>query len=184
MCSRTLDFQEKTEEYEFSDIEDLAKLVFLNIYIEENTNNKIIINIPDMQNTIDYFCFCVELTLKGLSLLYGDPENNNKISLKNITIEQIQKVITRLKYCNIEMSLDIIIEDDEIYNNSPDIKDIIMELKNEKNNEIDTYLITKYFSIDENEIINFHRLKEHTYYIILINTPKLIFKINYDILRN
>jgi hypothetical protein len=81
------------------DIDSLSKFIFLG----NNENKIIVLDIQGLECTKDIFCLCFDLLCKGLVLLFG---HNNKVELNDITIEQFHAMAQRLHYAGIKVKLD------------------------------------------------------------------------------
>jgi hypothetical protein len=82
------------------DFSDFANFLFL-----RNTDGKSLeINLHGIQSSKELFCFCLDILCKGLILLFG---NDNKVSLKDLTIENFETVCNRMKCIGIECHLNL-----------------------------------------------------------------------------
>ena len=52
-----------------------------------------------------YIFFCIELTMKGMSFLYGD--ENQKVDIEYLSLEQLENIKTKLANAAIELNVDI-----------------------------------------------------------------------------
>ena len=89
------------EEVHISDITNLVEFVF----VENRGNNRMLIESSDFKDNRDLFFFCIELTMKGLSYLYGN--DNGKVDIDDLSMEQIESVKSKLANAAIELLLDI-----------------------------------------------------------------------------
>ena len=64
-----------------------------------------LIESSDFKDNRDLFFFCIELTMKGLSYLYGN--ENGKVDIDDLSMEQIESVKSKLANAAIELLLDI-----------------------------------------------------------------------------
>tara|TARA_B100000686_G_C16306517_1_gene721132 strand:+ start:84 stop:524 length:441 start_codon:yes stop_codon:yes gene_type:complete len=96
------------EEVHIEEIEELVKFVFS----DNRHNNRMVIESSDFKDNRDLYFFCLELTMKGLSYLYGD--ENGKVDIEELTIEQLENVKTKLSNAAIELTVDIVPIDDNI----------------------------------------------------------------------
>ena len=89
------------QEVEINDITKLVEFVF----VENRGNNRMIIESTDFKDNRDLYFFCIELTMKGLSYLYGG--GNGKVDIDDLSMEQIENVKSKLGNAAIELLLDI-----------------------------------------------------------------------------
>jgi len=89
------------EEVHINDITKLVKFVF----VENRGNNRMLIESSDFKDNRDLYFFCIELTMKGLSYLYGN--ENGKVDIDDLSMEQIESVKSKLANAAIELLLDI-----------------------------------------------------------------------------
>ena len=89
----------KEVEVEINDITKLAT------FIIENGKNRIVVESKDFRNSKDLFFFCVEITMKILAIKYGD--ENNKVNIDDLSIEEINEVKELLLNAAIELKIDI-----------------------------------------------------------------------------
>lgn len=83
------------------DFSDFASYLFL-----QNAEGKVLeINLHGIQNSKELFCFSLDMLCKGLVLLYG---NDNKVSLKELSIDNFYTVSKKLKAIGIECHLDLV----------------------------------------------------------------------------
>ena len=85
-------------------INDIAKLVEF-VFVENRGNNRMLIESSDFKDNRDLFFFCIELTMKGLSYLYGN--ENGKVDIDDLSMEQIENIKSKLANAAIELLLDI-----------------------------------------------------------------------------
>lgn len=85
-------------------INDITKLVEF-VFVENRGNNRMLIESSDFKDNRDLFFFCIELTMKGLSYLYGN--DNGKVDIDDLSMEQIESVKSKLANAAIELLLDI-----------------------------------------------------------------------------
>tara|TARA_B100000497_G_scaffold73903_1_gene82830 strand:- start:228 stop:659 length:432 start_codon:yes stop_codon:yes gene_type:complete len=85
-------------------INDITKLVEF-VFVENRGNNRMLIESSDFKDNRDLFFFCIELTMKGLSYLYGN--ENGKVDIDDLSMEQIESVKSKLANAAIELLLDI-----------------------------------------------------------------------------
>ena len=96
------------EEVHIEEIQELVKFVFS----DNRHNNRMVIESSDFKDNRDLYFFCLELTMKGLSYLYGD--ENGKVDIEDLTLEQLENVKTKLSNAAIELTVDIVPLDDNI----------------------------------------------------------------------
>ena len=96
------------EEVHIEEIQELVKFVFS----DNRHNNRMVIESSDFKDNRDLYFFCIELTMKGLSYLYGD--ENGKVDIEDLTLEQLENVKTKLSNAAIELTVDIVPLDDNI----------------------------------------------------------------------
>ena len=89
----------KEVEVEIDDITTLAN------FIIENGKNRIVVESKDFRNSKDLFFFCVEITMKILSIKYGD--ENKKVNIDDLSIENINEVKEILLNAAIELTINI-----------------------------------------------------------------------------
>lgn len=92
-------------------INDITKLVEF-VFVENRGNNRMLIESSDFKDNRDLFFFCIELTMKGLSYLYGN--ENGKIDIDDLSMEQIENIKSKLANAAIELLLDIEEIDDNV----------------------------------------------------------------------
>jgi len=85
-------------------INDITKLVEF-VFVENRGNNRMLIESSDFKDNRDLFFFCIELTMKGLSYLYGN--ENGKVDIDDLSMEQIENIKSKLANAAIELLLDI-----------------------------------------------------------------------------
>jgi len=85
-------------------INDITKLVEF-VFVENRENNRMLIESSDFKDNRDLFFFCIELTMKGLSYLYGN--ENGKVDIDDLSMDQIKSVKSKLANAAIELLLDI-----------------------------------------------------------------------------
>ena len=88
------------------DIDLLAPIIFI-----KNINNlPILLNLTDpLKTPRDIFYFCTDLFFKGLYYMHRN--NNNKVIINNLSLEQIYLVVSKLKHARINTVLNIINND-------------------------------------------------------------------------
>ena len=96
------------KEVHIEEIEELVKFVFS----DNRHNNRMVIESSDFKDNRDLYFFCLELTMKGLSYLYGD--ENGKVDIEDLSLEQLENVKTKLSNAAIELTVDIVPLDDNI----------------------------------------------------------------------
>ena len=89
----------RVQEVEIDNITTLANFMI------ENGENRIIVESKDFENTQDLFFFCVEITMKILSIKFGD--ENNKVNIDNLSMDAIKEVEEILLNAAIEFIIDI-----------------------------------------------------------------------------
>lgn len=92
-------------------IEEILELVKF-VFSDNRHNNRMVIESSDFKDNRDLYFFCIELTMKGLSYLYGD--ENGKVDIEDLTLEQLDNVKTKLSNAAIELTVDIVPLDDTI----------------------------------------------------------------------
>lgn len=85
-------------------IDNITKLVEF-VFVENRGNNRMIIESSDFKDNRDLYFFCIELTMKGLSYLYGN--GDGKVDIDDLSMEQIENVKSKLGNAAIELILDI-----------------------------------------------------------------------------
>ena len=85
-------------------IDNITKLVEF-VFVENRGNNRMVIESTDFKDNRDLYFFCIELTMKGLSYLYGN--GNGKVDIDDLSMEQIENVKSKLGNAAIELLLDI-----------------------------------------------------------------------------
>lgn len=84
------------------DIDLLAPIIFL----KNPTNLPIALNLTDpLKNSKDIFYFCTDIFFKGL--FYMNHNNNNKVIVNDLSLEQIYQVIAKLKHAKINTNIKI-----------------------------------------------------------------------------
>ena len=118
-------------------INDITKLVEF-VFVENTGNNRMLIESSDFKDSRDLYFFCIELTMKGLSYLYGD--ENGKVDIDTLSMEQIEHVKSKLANAALELILDI--EENnttEIENNTTEIVYDIPYNDLQKNTKLEEY---------------------------------------------
>ena len=88
------------------DIDLLAPIIFC----RNNNDLPILLNLEDpLKNPKDIFYFCADLFFKGLYYMHND--SGNKVVINNLSVEQIYKVIAKLRNAKINTILNIINND-------------------------------------------------------------------------
>jgi hypothetical protein len=162
-------------EKSFTDIESLARFIFLN-----NTNNNSIDMVihQDVYSSKQLFYICVELLTKGLQLLYSD--NNGKVTLQSITLDQINFVKNKLKLAKINFEVDIINTDDILLSIDSDNEQKYTYLHK------DNPLYTKYNELLNNLIITTEYLDDDlnlNEYCFTITLKNSIYFIKFNLLN-
>ena len=89
------------EEVHIDEITELVKFVFS----DNRHNNRMVIESSDFKDTRDLYFFCIELTMKGISYLYGD--ENQKVDIEQLSAEQLDNIKNKLSNAAIELIVDI-----------------------------------------------------------------------------
>lgn len=89
------------EEVHIDEMNQLVKFVFS----DNRHNNRMVIESSDFKNTRDLYFFCIELTMKGMSFLYGD--ENQKVDIEYLSLDQLENIKTKLANAAIELNVDI-----------------------------------------------------------------------------
>lgn len=89
------------EEVHIDEITELVKFVFS----DNRHNNRMVIESSDFKDTRDLYFFCIELTMKGMSYLYGD--ENQKVDIEQLSAEQLDNIKNKLSNAAIELIVDI-----------------------------------------------------------------------------
>lgn len=93
------------------DVNDLVTFVFI-----KNVNDATLnLSLDGIEDTYDFFCFCVDLLCKGLVLLYG---SNGSVEIDNLGIEKFGYITKKLNNAGIHVSLDLLDTDDLEYFNT------------------------------------------------------------------
>jgi hypothetical protein len=109
-------------------INDITKLVEF-VFVENTGNNRMLIESSDFKDSRDLYFFCIELTMKGLSYLYGD--ENGKVDIDTLSMEQIEHVKSKLANAALELIVDI--EENnttEMENNTTEMENNTTEMEN------------------------------------------------------
>lgn len=80
------------------------------IYITNRNNNRIFIEANTLRNAKDLFRFCLDLFCKGLVLCHGD--ENKRVEVDKLSMQQIQYVIDKLSYTGIMTIVQILCKDE------------------------------------------------------------------------
>lgn len=99
------------EEVHIDEMNQLVKFVFS----DNRHNNRMVIESSDFKNTRDLYFFCIELTMKGMSFLYGD--ENEKVDIEYLSLDQLENIKTKLANAAIELNVDITPVDTNLDNN-------------------------------------------------------------------
>ena len=89
----------RVQEVEIDNITTLAN------FIIENGENRIIVESKDFKNSKDLFFFCVEITMKILSIKFGD--ENNKVNIDYLSLDQLKEIEEILLNAAIQFNIDI-----------------------------------------------------------------------------
>jgi len=139
-------------------INDITKLVEF-VFVENTGNNRMLIESSDFKDSRDLYFFCIELTMKGLSYLYGD--ENGKVDIDTLSMEQIEHVKNKLANAALELLLDIEqTETNETDNNRTEIVYDIPYNDLQKNTKLEEYSL----KIIKNNIKYILRFKIMDYY--------------------
>ena len=112
------------------------------IFLKNNNNKKIILELDNLKNTKDLFSFCLDLFCKGMVILYGNEDR--KVNINELSMEQIQIVVDNLSYAGIHTIIQI---KDFIENSDYTMNEILNKsfnelIDNEKNNNLSDYKFT------------------------------------------
>lgn len=88
-------------ETETDDMMVLSKMIFL----ENHLNNKIFVECSEFKSRKELYFFCIELTMTGLRLLYGD--ETGKVDIEKLSEQNIGYVKEKLYNCAIDLNLEI-----------------------------------------------------------------------------
>ena len=102
------------EEVHIDEMNQLVKFVFS----DNRHNNRMVIESSDFKNTRDLYFFCIELTMKGMSFLYGD--ENQKVDIEYLSLDQLENIKTKLANAAIELNVDITPVETNLDNNQTD----------------------------------------------------------------
>ncbi len=159
-------------EKNFYDMNTLAKFIFT----ENRHNNPIDLVIDEgCSNIKELFFVCVELLTNGLKLLYGDLDG--KVSLKDITLDQLIEVKKKLLLAKIDFEIDMIENKDfiiEIEESNQNIQESNKILSNEEkyNSTILKHLLTSIDDLDDNLPLNEYCFKielDDSIYLVRFN---------------
>jgi hypothetical protein len=163
-------------EKNFYDMNALARFIF----IENDNNNPIDLVIDEgCSNIKELFFICVELLTNGLKILYGDSEG--KVTLKDITLEQLKIIKTKLLLAKIDFEIDMIenkdfiIEIDESKQNIEESKEEVLTDEEKYNAMILKQLITSIDDLDDNLPLNEYCFKlelDDSIYLVKFNLLK------------
>ena len=106
------------EEVHINEIQELVKFVFS----DNRDNNRMIIESSDFKDNRDLYFFCIELTMKGLSYLYGNDKGT--VDIDELSLDKIENIKNKLGNAAIELLLDI----DEIENSNTENTEIIYDI--------------------------------------------------------
>lgn len=82
------------------DINNLAEFLFT----KNDHNKQIDLSINGIENTRDFFCFCLDIMCKGLVLLFG---KDNKVALNDLSLHDFEIVNTKMKCAGIKCLLKV-----------------------------------------------------------------------------
>lgn len=154
-------------EKSFYDITQLVQFIFV-----DNINNHSIDLVIDqgVKNTKELFFTCVEILTAGLKLLYSD--NEGKINLQNITLEQLEFVKKKMLLAKIDFTVDIIEKKDLIIEVDSDNNETI-SVTNKEDEVLVNHLLTSLTDLDNNL-----KLFE---YCFKIQLPEVIYFVRFNI---
>ena len=119
----------RVQEVEIDNITTLANFMI------ENGENRIIVESKDFENTQDLFFFCVEITMKILSIKFGD--ENNKVNIDNLSMDAIKEVEEILLNAAIEFIIDI--SDIDFPSNTTHIEYVLPKNEHNTNYKLEDY---------------------------------------------
>ena len=156
-------------EKNFYDIEQLVQFIFV-----ENIDDHFIDMVIDkgVKNTKELFYTCVEILTAGLKLLYSD--NEGKINLQTITLEQLEFVKKKMLLAKIDFRVDIIEKKDLIIEIDSDNNETI-SVTNKEDDVLVNHLITSLTDLDNN-------LKLFDY-CFKIQLPTVIYFVRFNIMN-
>jgi hypothetical protein len=169
-------------EKDFHDIDALAKFIF----IDNKDNHTIDLIIEEgCSSTKELFFICVELLTKGLKLLYADTDD--KVDLKNITMDQLKYIKSKLLLVKIDFEINMIENKNfiiEINNkgtaseeyNEENINDSSLTEEEKYNLKILKQLITSVDELDDNLPLNEYCFK--------IELDDSIYMVNFSLHRH
>ena len=83
------------------EVDHLAEFMFV-----KNTNNAIIeLSLNGLENTKDFFFFCLDLFCKGLIYLHA-PEGEASVNVNDLTLEQFAVLRDKMRLAGIDVTLD------------------------------------------------------------------------------
>ena len=112
------------------------------IFLKNKNNKKILLQLDELKDTKDLFCFCLDLFCKGMVILYGN--ENRKVNINELSMEQIQAVVDNLSYAGIFTIIQIKdkVEDDDYSMNEVLNKSLDTLLDNESDKDLSYYKFT------------------------------------------
>jgi hypothetical protein len=166
-------------EKDFHDIDALAKFIF----IDNKDNHTIDLIIEEgCSSTKELFFICVELLTKGLKLLYAGTDD--KVDLKNITMDQLKYIKSKLLLVKIDFEINMIenknfiieINNKDNDSNNENINDSSLTEEEKYNLKILKQLITSVDELDDNLSLNEYCFK--------IELDDSIYMVNFSLHRH
>jgi hypothetical protein len=82
---------------------DYAQL--LDFIYTKNNNKRCFLQTPQLNNTKELFCFCLDLFCKGILICYGN--ETKSVNLEELTLDQLKLVIDKLSMTGIMTIIEI-----------------------------------------------------------------------------
>jgi len=128
------------------DFEELVNYIFF----KNASKKKILIETSDLRTSKDIFCFCLDLFCKGLILCNGD--ENKRVEVESLQIEDIQNVIDKLSYTGIMTIVQISTLKE--MDNAGTPHDLLVKSVNDINSFPDNGTLSEYdFKLRVNEVV-------------------------------
>jgi hypothetical protein len=114
---------------------DYAQL--LDFIYTKNNNKRCFLQTPQLNNTKELFCFCLDLFCKGILICYGN--ETKSVNLEELTLDQLKLVIDKLSMTGIMTIIEIQQLNKKVNEDDDDDED---DDKDEDDNKESTTVVT------------------------------------------
>jgi hypothetical protein len=118
----------------------------LSFIYTENNNKRCFLQTPQLNNTKELFCFCLDLFCKGILICHGNETKN--VNLEELTLDQMKLVIDKLSMTGIMT----IIEIQQLNTKVNDEENMLVVTKNAK--EILQNSLSNIYANDNNALLS------------------------------